>query len=67
MADGFNGLQEFLQKLAWGGLEETSTFQMLYPDNTLAEQQIKKLMQDEIFPTAIETHLYHKSSLIAGS
>jgi hypothetical protein len=45
-----NGLQEFLQKLAWGGLEDTATFQMLYPDNTLAEQQIRKLIQDEIFP-----------------
>ncbi len=39
-ADSLNGLQEFLQKLAWGGLENTTTFQMLYPDTTLAQQQI---------------------------
>ncbi|WP_418602355.1 hypothetical protein [Hwangdonia sp.] len=48
--DSLNGLKEFLQKLAWGGLESTTAFNELYPSGTLKRQQILKLIQDEILP-----------------
>ncbi|MEM9687082.1 MAG: hypothetical protein AAF934_09210 [Bacteroidota bacterium] len=48
--DGIDGLKEFLRQLAWNGLTTTTTFQELYPGNTLEKQAIQKLIQDEAFP-----------------
>ncbi len=48
--DDIDGLKEFLRKLAWSGLKNTSTFETLYPDGSPEEQAIQKIIQDEIFP-----------------
>lgn len=49
-ADEIDGLQEFLQQLAWNGLTGTAAFQDLYPQYSPEELQIKKIIQDEAFP-----------------
>ena len=50
LADDVDGLREFLNKLAWGGLTDTPTFENLYPNGTLERHNLQKLILDEIFP-----------------
>ncbi len=45
-SDGIDGLKEFLREFAWSGLTDTSTFEDIYPNNTLERQAIQKLIQD---------------------
>ncbi|GLU43178.1 hypothetical protein [Allomuricauda sp. NBRC 101325] len=49
-SNNYNGLREYLGKLAWNGLTDTTTFELLYPEGTLERQNIIQLINSESLP-----------------
>ncbi|MBA4745372.1 MAG: hypothetical protein H2058_08940 [Muricauda sp.] len=48
--NNYDGLREYLDKLAWNGLTDTGTFELLYPEGTLERQNIIQLINSESLP-----------------
>lgn len=48
--DNYDGLREYLGKLAWNGLTDTDTFELLYREGTPERQNIIQLVNSESLP-----------------
>ncbi len=48
--DNKNGLQEYLYALSWAGLEDTPTFDLLYPENSSERNHILNITNSEALP-----------------
>jgi len=48
--NNYDGLREYLGKLAWNGLTDTGAFELLYPEGTLERQNIIQLINSESLP-----------------
>ncbi len=49
-SNNYDGLREYLGKLAWNGLTDTGAFELLYPEGTLERQNIIQLINSESLP-----------------